>query len=94
MPASDPRKKTAWMKKPPQEPLAVMAVSNGTKDFREFAYQSEPEWSLYAIESRLEKVAEQLAKLLKGKICSTDILKNALPRPRAMTSRRSLRSYL
>src|SRR4051812_44708105 len=67
------------MKKPIRKSPEATTVSNGAKDFREFAYQGEPEWSVYAIDAPLDKVAEHLARLLKGGICSRDILVNPLP---------------
>ena len=66
-------------KKRRPERSAQTTVSNGAKDFRELAYESEPEWSVYAVESPLKKVAEQLAKLLNATICSRDILSKPIP---------------
>ena len=41
----------------------------GAKDFRDFAYRTEPEWSLWGVDAPIAVVAAALVELSGGRIC-------------------------
>ena len=46
----------------------------GAQEFRRFVYETEPEWSIWAVEAPIDAVASALVALTGGEVWSKDIL--------------------